>query len=396
MSLSPNPQVKITHFTPRKICDDILAGAIDLAKKTGFSTHPSVITMLWSGLLLSAKNDLDEYDLLTGVQQQFVHSLSAIYGYGANDTEKKDDLICSMHTFYDSIADDFADIKSERNVFEFMSLVANVNAKFSPGNDASIVTGAQFFRTTASLISSHIYHILHGIDNPVILQFPDARIANSAPAAKAPTPARESKPAATQPRQPMPQPAPVYHSAQDLLPRRSDINAEHYSASNPKTEKDLPDSHRSQTIIAVLSGLFTLTSTGRIAESIQSTDAALPLGLLSFLINALFASSIPILWGVFCENRTLKTIKTVCVINSIAIFVLPVVIKEYAPQVLLPAIGGLGAVCFYFMNKHALFLLDRRVNFINRPTAIMITISAIVLLSLFAAICFHTAVNYYS
>lgn len=195
-SISEAPSTKITGSTALEICDDIWAGTIHFAKEAGFSTHPLVTTVLWSGFLLSVKKELDKHELLRKVQGQFIHSLARIYDYGPETAEQQADLENRMHTFYDALAADVADLESERNIFEFVSIAANVNARFSPSSKVSPMKCVDVFQRTASLLSSHIYCIIHDIDNKVLLQFPRPALTAAQPAPTQPVP-----------QQPKPQPA---------------------------------------------------------------------------------------------------------------------------------------------------------------------------------------------
>lgn len=188
MSLSPSPQVKITYSTAREICDDIWAGTIHFAKEAGFSIHPLVATVLWSGLLLSVKKELDAHDLLHKVQEEFIHSFSRIYDYGPEAAEQKADLENRMRTFYDTLSEGVVDLETELQILEFVSIAINVNTKFSPGSEVSLVTGAQIFSRTTSLLSSHIYNILRNIDSEILLQFPDPSLTISPPTQPHPAP----------------------------------------------------------------------------------------------------------------------------------------------------------------------------------------------------------------
>lgn len=181
MSISEIPPVRITYSTVRDICDDIWAGAIHYAKEVGFSLHPMVTTVLWSGLLLSVAKDIEEHGILQDVQAQFPVSFTYVYGQTANAEDLSGDMQSRMMAFYETISKDFIDLDSERKIFDFVSIATNVNDRFSEDTDVSLVKAVQFFQKTASLLSSHIYGILHEINNGILLRFPNPRFAISPP-----------------------------------------------------------------------------------------------------------------------------------------------------------------------------------------------------------------------
>lgn len=193
MSISEKGHPNITFSTARDISDDIWAGTIQYARDTGFSLHPIVTTILWSGFLLSAKRDLDSYGLIDEVQHRFPYTLSGIYGIRYDEEELQQDMKNRMQTFYSAIDEDIENLESEQKILDFISIAMDVNSKYSKEGNVSIVNAVQQFRKTASLLSAHINCILYQIDNGILLQFPDPRLSVS-PAAQTQTVPQTPKP----------------------------------------------------------------------------------------------------------------------------------------------------------------------------------------------------------
>ena len=67
MSLSEMPSVKITYKTAQEISDEILGGTITFCKDSGYRHNIMMYTLFWSSFLFSAKNTLNEYDIIDEV-----------------------------------------------------------------------------------------------------------------------------------------------------------------------------------------------------------------------------------------------------------------------------------------------------------------------------------------
>lgn len=195
MSLSEAPKVKITHTTSEEICDEIWAGAFEYAKAAGYSLNPLVLMMLWSALLLTAKNELDKHDIFNDVQQKFARSFSKIYDVGIDQVELLADIKGRMQQFYAIISEEIGQLDSELDIYIFLELVENTNEAYFENCKGSLRERVHLFSTVKSLLSSHIYDILRDIDNPVMLQFEKTTHVNThtnAPSAQPISPASTS------------------------------------------------------------------------------------------------------------------------------------------------------------------------------------------------------------
>ena len=67
MSLSESPSVKITFSTAQDISDELRGGTISFCKETGYKQNIMMLTFLWSGFLLSSRDQLDEHGLVEDI-----------------------------------------------------------------------------------------------------------------------------------------------------------------------------------------------------------------------------------------------------------------------------------------------------------------------------------------
>ena len=119
-----------------------------------------------------------------------------------------------------------------------------------------------------------------------------------------------------------------------------------------------PSSTKSFTIIGVL--LFVMFSCllSPYLENQLLCDYAVAFGLIETASVSLFMLVFPVFYVVLADNRTLKSIKRICVINSIATFLISVFLQSIRLSIPFPTIGGLGAIIYYFINKHILLQID--------------------------------------
>lgn len=186
MSLSHESPVNITLSTPRDICDDIWAGAIQYAKEAGFCVNPLVTTTLWSGLLLSIKPELEKHGIFKQVQKEFIPSLSNIYSIGLDNVELLADIKQRQQMFWEIIStDDMNNLRSDSEIFLFIQLVDQINSQFVQQHEGlPLIECAALFKKFRTLLASHVYHILRKTDSDMTLQFREAKSTLSQPIRK--------------------------------------------------------------------------------------------------------------------------------------------------------------------------------------------------------------------
>ena len=92
-----------------------------------------------------------------------------------------------------------------------------------------------------------------------------------------------------------------------------------------------------------------LATTGQMAESAalagQDMDLVFPAALLTSLLVSAMMMAVPGVCRLVKKERLpIKSGKRICLWNSILLFVIPTILGNNL-------IGGLGAICFYFINK---------------------------------------------
>lgn len=192
MSISDKPEVKITPNTAKDISTDIWAGAIEYASETGYKLNPIVTTAIWNGLLLTVKKDLEEYDLLDAVQQQFIHSFSFIYAFGMDNVELLADLKNKQQKIWEILSSTLENLHDNLEILIFIKLLDEINAQFlKKGDSMQSLTPAEecvkLFQSQRQLLSTHIYRMVHGLDNGMIRQFAPVYVKQSSPAQKTTT-----------------------------------------------------------------------------------------------------------------------------------------------------------------------------------------------------------------
>lgn len=196
MSISELPAPKVSYTTAKDVCDDIWAGALDYAQDAGYHSHPLVMTMLWSGLLLTTKTDLEKYGIFQDVQQNFVRSLSEIYNVGLDQVELLADIKGRMLKFYEIISEELGSLDTEPAVITFLQIVEETNVSSCGEQSRSISEKCKLFQTVQKLLSIHIFDLVHNVDSPMIRKFRSARSQpvkpKPAPAAVTSTPAHSS------------------------------------------------------------------------------------------------------------------------------------------------------------------------------------------------------------
>ncbi len=139
---------------------------------------------------------------------------------------------------------------------------------------------------------------------------------------------------------------------------------------------------RSIITISLLLLLNLISMIGSNANAMVDTDlydVALPYSLLGFLVLSSVLIFFPLLIGGFIKDRNLKTIKIICAVNSILAFVASCILMIF--EIFPLAVGGLGAITYYFINKHILFLFYAKEHEDNKRriiTGVIAVVSVVV------------------
>ena len=116
MSLSEAPVAKITYPTAQDISNEILGGAINFCRETGFKQNIMMLSFFSAALLLRSKENLLEYGVLEDVANSFTGSISKVFQNISADTDLKDRVKEMYKHYFDALSNDFSDLKSEEEV----------------------------------------------------------------------------------------------------------------------------------------------------------------------------------------------------------------------------------------------------------------------------------------
>ena len=119
-----------------------------------------------------------------------------------------------------------------------------------------------------------------------------------------------------------------------------------------------PSATKSGLIIGILLFVIWCQPVGTYAEIPGLFDYAILLGTVSFSLICLITMTAPMFLWIIKRNCTPKNIKNICLINSIALFGISTVlfVSELISDMF---IGGVGALLYYFINKHILLQLNK-------------------------------------
>jgi len=171
MSLSEAPSVKITYNTPQDVSDEVLGGAIQFCRDTGYKQNMMMLTFFWSSFVLSSKKTLDENGILDDTLNCFTRSLGKVFPKVSENTELKEQINNMRQQYWNQLCVDFDSLHTEAEIVAFIKIADELNK----GDNASagqlkkdpLKTYSQY----ASNISSSIYRILHDIDNGICIQY---------------------------------------------------------------------------------------------------------------------------------------------------------------------------------------------------------------------------------
>ena len=90
MSLSEAPSVKITYNTPQDVSDEVLGGAIQFCRDTGYKQNVMMLTFFWSSFLLSSKKTLNENGILDDTLNCITRSLGKVFPKVSENAELKE------------------------------------------------------------------------------------------------------------------------------------------------------------------------------------------------------------------------------------------------------------------------------------------------------------------
>lgn len=172
MSLSEAPSVKITFSTPQDISDELLGGTINFCKEIGYKQNIMILTFVWLGFLLSSRSQLDEHGLVEKVLNCYTRSLSNLFPKLTEDITLKKQVIEMLQHYWDNLNRDFKDMENTTEISAFLQIVNKLNSQDDATSAYMLIKDPnEPFKKIASVLRSSIYHILHGIDNGIVIQY---------------------------------------------------------------------------------------------------------------------------------------------------------------------------------------------------------------------------------
>ncbi len=172
MSLSYAPSAKITYSTPQDISDEVLGGTISFCEETGYKQSIMMLTFLWSGFLLSARKQLDEYELVENVLDNYIRSLCKLFPQLNEDADAKEQIEEMLQHYWNNLNRDFAELKEMTEISAFLRIANKLNSENDSASEYLLKKDPnQPFIRFANSIQTSIYHILHCIDTGMEIQY---------------------------------------------------------------------------------------------------------------------------------------------------------------------------------------------------------------------------------
>ena len=174
MSMSPSDPLtaKITYLTAQTISDEILGGTIKFCRETGYKQTAKMLAFLWSGFLLSAKEELDEHALIDSILDCCTHSIcQAIPQFAGNSNiQNQIDELCKH--YWSNLTNDFTFLQNESEVAEYLQIANKLNSPDDPAAAYLLKTNPVHpFLQIASHIRSNIFRIIFQVDNGFTIQY---------------------------------------------------------------------------------------------------------------------------------------------------------------------------------------------------------------------------------
>lgn len=166
MSLSEAPVVKITYNTAQEISDEILGGAIQFCRETGFKQNIMMLTFFWTAFLLAGRSELEEHDLTEKVMDCYTHSLSSVFPKLHDDVEMRQKINEMKQRYWKNLSADFSTIKAEAELPAFFQIAKKMNFQDSNAGSEPLKSPPEKpFVQVSNAINSSVYRYLRQIDN---------------------------------------------------------------------------------------------------------------------------------------------------------------------------------------------------------------------------------------
>lgn len=174
MSISSSDPLtaKITYLTAQIISDEILGGTIKFCRETGYKQTAKMLAFLWSGFLLSAKEELDEHGLINSILDCCTRSIcQAIPQFAGNSNiQSQIDELCRH--YWENLSKDFSLLQGESEVSAFLQIATKLNSPDDPAAAYLLKTNpVQPFLQISSHIRSNIFRIIFQVDNGFTVQY---------------------------------------------------------------------------------------------------------------------------------------------------------------------------------------------------------------------------------
>ena len=172
MSLSEASPVQITFNTAQDISNEILGGAIQFCKETGYKPNTKTLTFFWSAFLFAAKEELEEHQLIQDVMRSYTYSLGKVFRELSDDTQLQEHANELRQQYWNKISAIFLNLHTDTEIVAVLRLVNQENSQKSTSSaDQPIENARKSFSRVSSIIRSNIYCILRRIDNSMSIQY---------------------------------------------------------------------------------------------------------------------------------------------------------------------------------------------------------------------------------
>lgn len=172
MSLSEAPSVKIKYNTPQEVSDEILGGAIQFCRETGYKQNVMMLTFFWSAFLFTARNPLEENGILPSTESCFISSLSKVFPKIKEDAEAKENINNIREHYWNQLSADFINLNTEDEISYLIKIADELNAKGNTGTtNPTAKEPDKIFARISSTINSSIYQILHDYDSGLTIRY---------------------------------------------------------------------------------------------------------------------------------------------------------------------------------------------------------------------------------
>ena len=166
------PPVKIRYNTAQDISNEILGGAIQFCRETGYKQNAMMLTFFWSAFLLSAKNELDENGILDKTLNCFSYSLGKVMPQLSENAQSIDNIHDMCQHYWKQLSTDFNSLRTETEILSLIKIADELNFQGDSATAYQLKKDpAKTFSQISSNISSSIYRLLRDIDNGICIQY---------------------------------------------------------------------------------------------------------------------------------------------------------------------------------------------------------------------------------